>query len=327
MGLFKKRKPGGGGSERLIKLEEFEMWVDAGGKGLHEGLLQRAEKLARGKDPGPEREPEFHWIIREQLMELCQLFADRDDRLVIFNLGANIGLSTLKMNALMKKLLPRGNYFIYAIEPDPANLHFLKKNIAQNSAHAQAFACAIADHDGDAEFHRSTHSNLGALVASPHTDAGTRRVQVFTLSSFAKTHRTSQPHFLKVDVEGGEVEVLKGGRKFLAGCQPPCRMIMEVHPGSYSEDRSLEKELHYLFEHGWLCKYMVSAAMVLPDKFRQAGLRPFQEFQSKKHSRGIYRDFLKEHLLEFACREHIQEVPGKKPSRKIVRSILIEKES
>ncbi len=303
------------------------MWVDAGGKGLHEGLLKRAEKLAAGTDPGPEREPEFHWIIREQLTELCRLFADRDDRLVIFNLGANLGLSTLKMNALAKKLLPRGNYFICAIEPDPANLHFLEKNIAQNSAHAQAFACAIADHDGEAMFHRSTHSNLGALVASPHTDAGTRRVPIFTLPSFAKINNTGQPHFLKVDVEGGEVEVLKGAREFLAGCKPPCRMIMEVHPGSYSEERSLEKELHFLFERGWVCKYMVSAAVIRPDKFKQAGLRPFKEFTTKHHSRGIYRDFLKEQLLEFACREHIQEVPGKKSSRKIVRSILIEKEN
>jgi FkbM family methyltransferase len=326
MRFFRRWNLARGSSERLIKLEDFEMWVDPAGRGLHRGLLKRAEKLAKGDDPGPEREPEFHWIIRKELSELCQIFADRDERLVIYNLGANIGLSTLKMNHIAKSLLSRNNYFIYAIEPDPVNIYFLKKNITHNNARAQAFDCAISDFNGSSVFYRSSHSNLGALIKNELTDAGTYQVQVYSLPGFAKLFETGNPHFLKIDVEGGEVEVLRGAREFFAGCKAPCRMIMEVHPGSYSKERSLETELRFLFENGWMCKYLVSAGVVQPDKFKQAGLQPFKEFHTKNHSRGIYRDFSKEHVLEFACYEHIQEIPGKKPSRKIVRSIFLEKE-
>jgi len=311
---------------RLIRLENFEMWVNPRSRGLDKGLIDRAEKLALGKDPGPEREAEFHWMIREELTALCKTWPDSKNPLVIFNLGANIGVSTLKMNHILKTNLPSGNYFIWAIDPDPNNLEALQKNIAHNRAKAQAVECAIGDYNGEAELHISSHSNLSSLWKTKDTNAGVRKVKICTLAKLAEEFHTGQPHFIKIDVEGAEVEVLKGGREFLAGCKKPCKIIMEVHPPSYTADHSLEKEMKFLFDHGWSPKYMASASVAWPDKFKEAGLKPFKEFQGPRHSRGLYKDFTKEQLLGFACHEHIQEVPGKKPSKKIVRSIFLEKE-
>ena len=319
---FSRVKKGGAAP---LKLEQFEMWADPQDRGISEFLIKRAEKLRKGLDPGPEREPDFNWIIRTETEELAKLFAARPDRLVIYDLGANLGLNTLIIEQVAQKILAPEKYLIVAIEPHQKNAALLQKNIAHNHANAKMFNCAISDYTGPGQFHVSSHSNLGALVPHDSTAQGSEQVQVFTLPAFAETFRIAAPNFIKMDIEGGEVEALKGGREFLAHCPGPCRVLMEVHPMMYSEGRSLEKEIKFLFENGWAGKYMVSAAVAQPDLFKQAGLSPFMQFETGRHVRGIYQDFAPELLLDFACHEHVQELPGRKPSRKIVRAVLIEK--
>lgn len=314
--------------EKLIRLEEFEMWVDPEDLGICKGLIKRAEKISKGKDPGPEREPDFNWIIRAELEDLCGLFqTESAGRLIVCDLGANVGLNTLIMDKAIKRHLPADKYFICAIEPNSQNARFLQKNISHNQANAGIFPCAISDYCGEGQFHISARSNHGALLPHSLTELGAQKVRVFSLPAFAESFQTGQPNFIKMDIEGGEVEVLKGGRDYLADCRFPCKIIIEVHPKTYNEDRSLEKELRCLFERGWTAKYMVSAFVVQPDKFKEAGLAPFKQFEIFRQSRAIYKDFSEQQFLDFACHTHLQEIPGRTPRKNIVRSILIEKKS
>lgn len=321
MFFFSRKRKG----EQLVKLEQFEMFVDSSDQGISQFLIKRAEKLKRGKELGPEREPDFNWILRSEVEELAEIFAGRKERLVIYDIGANLGLNTLIIDQVLKRKLPSEKYIIIAIEPQQKTASLLHKNISHNFANAKIFSCAISDYNGEGQFHISSHSNLGSLWAHSSTGMGFENVPVFTLPAFAESSGTGFPHLLKMDIEGGEVEVLKGGRDWLAHCPAPCKILMEVHPMMYNESRSLEKELRFLFENGWVGKYMVSAGVAQPELFKQAGLCPFVEFDTGRHIRGIYRDFPQELLLDFACHEHIQELAGQKPSRKIVRAVLIEK--
>jgi len=312
-------------SARLIKLPEFEMWVNPNDKGVCRGLIEAAEKFAKGEYPGPGREPEFNWIIRQEIGEICKTFQNREGRAVIYDLGANVGYNSLIIDGVCRTILPREKYAIFAIEPNPANAELLNKNIAHSNLNAQFCGCAISNQSREADFFVSDHSNLGALVKHEKTKKGIIGVNAYSLPDFAETFKTGQPNFIKMDIEGGEVEVLKGAREFLAGCKKPCEIIMEVHPPAYTSERSLEKELRFLLAAGWRGKYMTSAAVIQPDKFKEAGLKPFKEFHGSRHSRGLYKDFTSEQLIDFSCRPHIQEVPGRKASPKIVRAILIEK--
>jgi len=138
-----------------------------------------------------------------------------------------------------------------------------------------------------------------------------------------------KPNLIKADLEGSEVLMFQGARNFLSKIVPPCKILLEVHPMFYTKELSLENELRFLFNHNWKCKYMVSAAVLRPDKFKEAGLKVWKEFPSSGHSRAIYRNTGRKDwhdlVLDFACHVHRQEIPNKKVSPKIVRSILIEK--
>lgn len=306
---------------KKIQLDDFEMYVDPSDSGVCRNLIKRAGRLQRGEDPGLEREPAFTFLLRETLITVSK----HVEKTVYMDLGANVGLFTLIMNFQTQE------HWIEAIEPDPKNYEILLRNMELNKVKGEATRCAIADFTGPGKFHMSTYSNLGALIPHGKTDAGTADVDVYTIPDFIKETVVYQPHFIKMDIEGGEVEALKGARAYFSGLEEYCAILMEVHPMFYTTKRSLETELEFLFANGWRCEYMVSAAVMRPDKFVDAGLDPCKNFPTKGHSRAIYwrghYGQLNWHdlVLDFACHPHTQKVPGKKASPKIVRSILLEK--
>lgn len=314
---------------KKIDLDYFSMYVDPRDSGVCRNLVKRAGRLERGEDPGYEREPAFTWIVREKAGEVCGSVENP----LFLDLGANVGLFTLIMDYECKQRAL--NYWIQSVEPDRDNFSVLSKNMHLNDVKGEAIFCAISDFSGMGKFHRSSYSNLGALIPHGKTDRGSEQVQVYTLPDFLQVIGGSgvHPSFIKMDVEGSEVEILRGAREFLSGLREPCSILMEVHPMFYDTKRSLETELEFLFGNGWRCEYMVSAAVLRPDKFVEAGLEPCKEFPSRGHSRAIYsRETYKkssskwhELVLDFACHSHTQKVPGKKASPKIVRSILIER--
>jgi len=324
---------------KRIQLDDFQMYVDPNDPGLCHSLIKRATRLQNGIDPGPKREPAFTWLLENRIEQLCKQLGLQGKFLRFIDLGANVGLFTLIMNHIAKKFLYPTGYFVDAIEPDPDNFKLLMKNIELNGVNGMAYQRAISDYDGKGDFQLSSYSNLGALKQHPggwgyrgKQDKGTCKIFVRKLPTFInETHYDADPTFIKMDIEGGEVEMLRGARDFLSNVKN-CDIFMEVHPMFYDEKRSLDEEMVFLFDNGWTCEYMISAAVLVPDEFKKASLKPIKEFPSKGHSRAVYfrgsqntKIPWHSHVRNFACYEHHQEVPGKKPSKKIVRSIMISK--
>ena len=74
----------------------------------------------------------------------------------------------------------------------------------------------MSDHQGKAVLHRSddAHSGWGSLSERPGEIASIE-VPLTTLDSFLETQRIEQVDLLKVDVEGSEIELLRGARRSL----------------------------------------------------------------------------------------------------------------
>jgi FkbM family methyltransferase len=100
---------------------------------------------------------------------------------------------------------------VYAFEPDARNARWCARNIELNRGSVELAEVAISDREGVAEFFCDSHDYSTSSLQSFRPDTLASKVQVRTLDAVIK----SRVDIAKIDVEGGEVSVLRGGRAAL----------------------------------------------------------------------------------------------------------------
>ncbi|HEX3978513.1 MAG TPA: FkbM family methyltransferase [Solirubrobacteraceae bacterium] len=139
---------------------------------------------------------------------------------VAFDIGANVGLFTV----LMGRLVGSGGHVV-AYEAAPENVALLRDSIAMNyyTDWVDVVAKAAAATEGTLQFHQSTRfQGNGSLL--PHDEDYQRAYAVdeeHTLEVAAEPldihlGRFQAIHLVKVDVEGGEEQVLSGMQRLIA---------------------------------------------------------------------------------------------------------------
>jgi FkbM family methyltransferase len=163
---------------------------------------------------------------------------------VAFDIGSNVGWYTLHL-ALW--LGARGGK-VFAFEPLPPTFSALSRNLALNDCakRVEASRISLADQAGTATFYVPAFT--GSVAASrrplfPQERNTTFECRVTTLDQFAEQHKVERIDFLKCDVEGSELAVLRGGLKTLSACRPVILLEMlrkwaatfEYHPNAIIE--------------------------------------------------------------------------------------------
>jgi len=135
---------------------------------------------------------------------------------VIFDVGASVGMYT---NCLCDNF---HNAEIYAFEPMKTNFKKLKDY--QEGGKIKVFNVAIGSKKG---FRSITYpkwdvandgtSSLPSLydIFEPRGDLEEEGVSVITIDDFCEEHKIKNIDFMKIDVEGGELEVLKGAKRMI----------------------------------------------------------------------------------------------------------------
>ena len=122
---------------------------------------------------------------------------------VVIDVGANIGSTAL---ACAVAVGPKGS--VLAVEPHPRIYGYLKANIARNAAHQiETLQCAISDEAGEAVFTDRRSDDQNAI-----SSRGCIMVPRLRLDDISPRGKIS---LLKVDVEGHEYFVFKGGEDTL----------------------------------------------------------------------------------------------------------------
>jgi len=237
------------------------------------------------------------------------------------DLGANIGYTTL----CMLKNLGEGGC-VYAIEPDPRNFALLERNINKNNIgdKCEMVPAAVSNETGEKDFWLSSSSNISSVQK---TKSSTEQIKMnfYTLPDFLKGRRF--PNFIKMDVEGHEVQILNGALDYFKNNEGDTRILMEVHPSFYNEtDMNFAASLRRYFDIGFKTKYVISTPVAIPRLFKEAGYTPISTKETDRASRGLYIDIPSEDVIRFACYENKEKSPSKnKMSKKIVRAIMIER--
>lgn len=141
---------------------------------------------------------------------------------VIFDVGANCGFYTL----VVSRTHPAARVFCF--EPHPVTFKRLQQNVRCNELQGRVtpVQAAVGAASGDCKLEISAVSSMGVVTASGAADqGGAVTVPMISLDDYAQTEG-QYPDSIKIDVEGFEVEVLKGARLCL---QHARYVVLEVH--------------------------------------------------------------------------------------------------
>lgn len=142
---------------------------------------------------------------------VARLLQAGDDAL---DIGANHGVYTL---ALAGSVAER----VWAFEPTREPRARLERTVAANGLQARVSVvpCALSDHAGTAVFHTSAQSELNSMHV--HGGSVEETVALDTLDAFAARELAGRRvGFVKIDAEGEEPRVLRGGGDFLRTHEP-----------------------------------------------------------------------------------------------------------
>src|SRR5689334_730224 len=155
---------------------------------------------------------------REQAF--CWMYLRDGDKVI--DAGAHFGLY-----ASLAALLVGPDGSVLAVEANPAMEPFLAENLARHGGDAgQLVVAALGSRRGDSEFFicgagRAAYS--GTVAETPGSEPS--QVRLTTMDALCRERLISSAALVKLDVEGGEIEVLRGAGDSIAAGVLPLWMI------------------------------------------------------------------------------------------------------
>jgi FkbM family methyltransferase len=205
------------GIRRILLPEEFG-WVKVE-RGLAQGTWLHLKLWGEGS----------YWLghhevaVQELLKRLCKPGS------VFYDIGAHLGFFSF---GVANCIGAKGR--VFAFEPDPENCVRLKEMVIRNNLQSRVKIVEAAawsyTSPGGIPFRRgSSNAHGGVLadgIAPVLADGDVQFVSAISLDDFLRNGNPGAD-VVKIDVEGGECEVLKGGEELFSRSRPA--LLCEVH--------------------------------------------------------------------------------------------------
>lgn len=161
----------------------------------------------------------------------------------ILDIGANIGTTSLYFASLNTKA------GIYAFEPHPDIFKRAHENIQLNSfSNIQLINLGLGEKKESLKLYEVNEHNPGMnRIIAEDRNMAFKVIHVDTLDQMVKDKNISGIDFIKLDVEGFEYAVLKGGKETLVKEKP--LLFIELDDNNLKENNSSAKELISLLEN------------------------------------------------------------------------------
>ncbi len=159
----------------------------------------------------------------EKTSAICKMVKRGD---TVLDIGAHVGYFSILMSKLVED-----TGWIYSFEPRRINFTFLKRHIhINNCKNITVFEKAVGGYDGEALLETRTGTGTGKI-----SNTGNIKVGITSIDSlYSRNPDLRRPTFMKIDVEGGEVEVLKGAAFTIHAHKP--RIILATHNSELDEE-------------------------------------------------------------------------------------------
>lgn len=170
---------------------------------------------------------------------------------VFIDVGAYVGWYAIQA---ARRVGPEGR--VLTLEPDRDNRIQLERNLKLNElANCTVVPCAAWSRKGRIGWHRGDQPVWHGVDEKQGEDF----VEATTVDDLVSDYALDRVDWIKMDIEGGEIEALKGSANTIAKCKP--RLFIEVHECT-ERLRALLESLNYGIEaesfdqpperHGWI---------------------------------------------------------------------------
>jgi FkbM family methyltransferase len=176
----------------------------------------------------------FEELLHYRLYDRIEHYIPQRDW-VVFDLGANVGMVSI--------LEAKRGAEVYAFEPNPQCFRRLLKNVLANGLNDRihAFNIAVGAEVGAGVMHVDKGGTTGGTVMIGGAPGQAGRVGVTTLDQIVPAIGVSRIDLLKIDVEGAEVDALRGATRTLS---ITARAIIEYHSAELLRETEAILERH-----------------------------------------------------------------------------------
>lgn len=191
------------------------------------------------------------------------------DEDIVLDAGANEGILSLIYS---KKVGPKGK--VYAFEPDQMNLKTLKQNLALNTniENIELQWKGLWNKRDQILFYES--GTVGASVFANVQNADRKQIEVISIDEFVRAQNISRLDFIKIDVEGAEVEVISGAVETLRSLEPNLAIATYHYVNEEQTYKKVEAKLQQLsypfrtefFRDGEIITYAGPVLSAMPDR-------------------------------------------------------------
>ena len=158
----------------------------------------------------------MYGILRGSEQKLSKFFIknlNSDD--IFYDIGANRGFYTFLASELCKE--------VHTFEPMPELTDAIKKNVQEGEA-IVVNSVALSDKDGSIDFFIMESTMLNTVNPSVAEHGVSKKITVPTVTIDKYLTSNAKPTFLKIDAEGAEEMIIKGGSHFFSSNSPVIAM-------------------------------------------------------------------------------------------------------
>lgn len=160
-----------------------------------------------------------------------------DDDDIFFDIGAYRGLWTCLIGSVLS------DNQVIAFEPNPENYERLKTNISQNKQDIKTYNIALSSSDDSVKF--DMDKAMSSVSPGTNNTDSVQEISSQRCDNLIQNENIATPSVVKIDVEGFEMDVLKGMSDVLSDIE---YILIELHYPGMEEYNSTPESLVRLLE-------------------------------------------------------------------------------
>jgi FkbM family methyltransferase len=220
--------------------------------------------------------------------------------MTVLDIGANIGYYAMMESQLVA---PGGK--VIAIEPSPANIKLLNRNVSLNQRQEMIHVIpgAVSNTSQNRTFYLSSASNLNTFhksgSAEQYLTGETLDVKTHTVAELQQ--KFGKIDLIRMDVEGHEVEIFNGMLPAIQNGDISPMIIFETHNSQYNDEHDMNAPLNALFDAGYHVAMLASNAQRGTDKINAMGYLAKTSVKTDFVRRSLYENIKREDAIELIC--------------------------